>query len=73
MKGRRGVRWKNMEELQPLRLSNNLLRMDRDEFYVYLYLSTKVNNIEFPSNRNTGFTNNNKPTLHLQDEFDVAL
>ena len=43
----------------------------RKEFYAYL--SSNANNIEFPSNQNTEFTNNIKPTLHLQDEFDVAL
>ena len=43
----------------------------RNEFYVYL--SSNTNNIEFLSNKNTSFTNNIKPTLHLQDEFDVAL
>ena len=43
----------------------------RNEFYVYL--SSNANSIEYSSNKNTGFTNNIKPTLHLQDEFDVAL
>ena len=43
----------------------------RNEFYVYP--SSNTNNIEFPSNKNIGFTDNIKPTLHMQDEFDVAL
>ena len=43
----------------------------RNEFYVYL--SSNANNIEFPSNKNTGFTNDIKPTLNLQDQFDVTL
>ena len=42
-----------------------------NEFYVYL--SSNANSIEYQSNKNSGFTNNIKPTLHLQDEFDVAL
>ena len=42
----------------------------RNEFYIYL--SPKINSIEFPSNANNGFTDNIKPTHHLQDEFDVA-
>ena len=43
----------------------------RTEFYVYLI--SNANNIKLPSNKNNGFTNNFKSTLHLRDEFDVAL
>ena len=42
----------------------------RNEFYVYL--SSTANGIEFPSNKNAGFTIDIKLSLHLQDGFDVA-
>ena len=42
-----------------------------DDFYVYLKSSSNIT--EFTSNKHNSFTNVVKPSLHLNDEYEVAL